>query len=207
MRNTIKSLTAIALASAVAMSWAASVSLYQSPDVKSQVTAKVKTGQRLIPIFQSKDHQGWIKVANPTNGTVGWMKIQNNKPKPATKTATKKTENGFVQRTITTTEKEGPKTYRVIEYSGNEKLSNKQVEKLMAQMEQRNAQMQQDMDRMMNDMRTNFFGFQPIITPPVVERVVVVPVAPEVTTANSSEESATPSDKKSFWQKIKKKVS
>ncbi|MDF1795200.1 MAG: SH3 domain-containing protein [Coxiellaceae bacterium] len=213
MRNTIKSFTALALVSVVGASWAASISLYQAPDVKSTVTAKVETGQRLIPIYQSNDHQGWIKVANPKDGAVGWMKVK--RAGDAThppKLVTKKTDDGFMRRVVTTTEKDGPKQYKVIEYSGSEKLDNKQVQKLIQSMEKRNAQMQADMNRMMNDMRTNFFGFQPI-EPPVVERVVLVPVQADAKDAGpkpSDEAANTVSEKpqkKTFWQKIKGKVS
>ncbi|MDF1760028.1 MAG: SH3 domain-containing protein [Coxiellaceae bacterium] len=213
MRYTIKSLTALALVSAVGVSWAAGISLYQAPDVKSTVATQVKTGQRLIPIYQSKDHKGWIKVANPADGKVGWMKMKS--ATDAThppKAMTQQSNHGFEQRVITTTEKDGPKQYKVIEYSGSDKLNHKQVQKLIQSMERRNAQMQADMNRMMNDMRTNFFGFQPI-EPPVVERVVLVPVQADAKDAGpkpSDEAAKAVSEKpqkKSFWQKIKGKAS
>ncbi|MDF1654147.1 MAG: SH3 domain-containing protein [Coxiellaceae bacterium] len=213
MRNTIKGLTALALVSVVGASWAASISLYQTPDVKSKVATQVETGQRLIPIYQSKEHQGWIKVANPADGKVGWMKFPgaHNGTHPP-KAMAKKASDGFVQRVVTTTEKDGPKQYKVVEYSGSEKLNHKQVQKLIQSMERRNAQMQQDMNRMMNDMRTNFFGFQPI-EPPVVERVVLVPVQADAKDAgpkpdaNAVNTASDEPQKKSFWQKIKNKVS
>jgi SH3-like domain-containing protein len=49
---------------------AASLSLYQNPDSKSNVIATVKEGQAIIPIFH---HDDWIKVGDPSNGNVGWV--------------------------------------------------------------------------------------------------------------------------------------
>ena len=49
---------------------AATLSLYQNPDSKSNVIASVKEGQAIIPIFH---HGDWIKVGDPSNGNVGWV--------------------------------------------------------------------------------------------------------------------------------------
>jgi len=49
---------------------AATLSLYQNPDSKSNVIASVKEGQAIIPIFH---HGEWIKVGDPSNGNVGWV--------------------------------------------------------------------------------------------------------------------------------------
>lgn len=52
---------------------AATLSLYQYPDSKSNVIASVKEGQAIVPIF---NHGDWIKVGDPTNGNVGWVSKQ-----------------------------------------------------------------------------------------------------------------------------------
>ena len=289
MKNIIKGLTAIGLASVVGSVWAASVPLYQAPDAKSAVTAQVQAGQRLIPIYRSHQHSNWVKVANPSNGKVGWLQISQPKikyvqkrvksqsptvahapkapkvvaksqppklvhvpkapkaPKAAVahqspkvvKAATKpapqhlptvvtkvdkvgdktvsvteiKPEQcGFIKRIVTTTDKNGPKQYQVIEYSGSDKMSDKQVQQVIRNMERRNMEMQRDMQRMMQDMQQNFFGFQPI-TPPVVEHIIVVPAqasaddAPKAKAKGATKAMTEKPAKKSFWDKVKNKVS
>lgn len=256
MKNIFKGLTAIGLASVVGSVCAASIPLYQAPDAKSAVAANVQAGQRLIPIYRSNQHSNWVKVADPSNGKVGWLQISQPKikyvqkpakpqlpksaqapavanapakplpkhgPKVVTKvdkvgdktvkvTEIKPEQGGFIKRIITTTEDNGPKQYQVIEYSGSEKMSDKQVQQVIRNMERRNMEMQRDMQRMMQDMQQNFFSFQPI-APPVMEHIIVVPAqasaddAPKAKADGAHKTVTEKPAKKSFWDKIKNKVS
>lgn len=227
MNKMITAVSALAMASLLGSAMAANIPLYTSPDTTSSVATKVASGERLIPIYRSEQHQGWLKVADPSNGKVGWLHVAQQrlvekpfskkqataprlpaapmakKDQSAAKTTIKveKQPAGFVKRTITTESDDGKKTYQIIEYSGSEKLDNQQVQKLVQGMQARNRQMQHDMHRMMQDMQDNFFGFQPIM-PPAVERIVVVPV--EADQANNHPEKR---EKKSLWHRIKDKMS
>lgn len=61
----------VALLSLVSVSaMAATLSLYQNPDPKSNVIATVKEGQAIVPIF---NHGDWVKIGDPSNGNVGWV--------------------------------------------------------------------------------------------------------------------------------------
>jgi len=46
------------------------ISLHQQPDEKSSVVASIPANQAIIPIFIQGE---WVKIADPTNGNVGWV--------------------------------------------------------------------------------------------------------------------------------------
>lgn len=249
MHKLIKGLAALGAMTMAASVWAAGIPLYQAPNTESKVATQVEAGTHLIPIYRSNEHRGWVKVANPRDGQVGWLRIEQPKlkwvQKPAAapkkqpaampalklqpakpakvaqtksaaegshkqlKNASKAQAEGFVQRVVTTDEGNGPKRYQVIEYSGPQRLSDKQIQQVIRNMERRNMQMQRDMQRMMDDMQRNFFGFQPIMPP--TERIVVVPAQVQAQDAPAASDKAAVTAQKpakpSFWQKIKDKVS
>jgi hypothetical protein len=212
MRKTLMVVTAASISLFMGSVWAAGIKLYSQPDTKAKVASEVPKGQRLIPIYQSPQHRGWLKVANPHDGSVGWMRLLPPKTKAPMAKPVKghmpidqpPVANQFSQRVVTTQEPgKAPQSYRVIEYSGPEKLSKQQLADVIARMEQRQQRLQQDMRRMMDNMQRDFFSFQPMALP-TVEHVVVVPVA-------ESTEKAAPlnqpePEKKSFWKKLKDKL-
>jgi len=53
--------------------YANSIKLYEQPNDSAKVVTTLKAGTQLIPIYQPKQGD-WIKVANPKNGDVGWIK-------------------------------------------------------------------------------------------------------------------------------------
>ena len=46
------------------------ITLYEQPDSKSKVVGTIAAGNALIPIFRQNN---WLKVADPSNGNVGWV--------------------------------------------------------------------------------------------------------------------------------------
>lgn len=81
MHRLIKGLAVAGAAALAGSVFAASIPLYQAPDAGSKVATQVQAGTRLIPIYRSNAHQGWVKVADPTDGKVGWLRLEQPKLK------------------------------------------------------------------------------------------------------------------------------
>lgn len=70
----IKKLLSAAILSLVATySFAQAIELYDQPKNDAKVVGKIDASTGIMPIFTPKDG-GWVKVADPTNGNVGWVK-------------------------------------------------------------------------------------------------------------------------------------
>ncbi len=81
----------------------------------------------------------------------------------------------YTQKIVTIDDGKGPKTYKVIEYSGPKKLSDSEIKSLGADMEKRQQEMDKMMERMMRSFWDEGFGF------PHIEHVNNMPkMAPKV---------------------------
>ncbi len=57
----------------VNLAYAETVTLYQEPKADSKTVATVDLAKGIVPIY-TPDGSDWIKVADPSNGNVGWIK-------------------------------------------------------------------------------------------------------------------------------------
>jgi len=55
------------------LSYAQNISLYDQPNGNAKVIGKIDTASGIIPIFKPQTGD-WVKVADPRNGNVGWIK-------------------------------------------------------------------------------------------------------------------------------------
>ncbi|MHB1221068.1 MAG: hypothetical protein ACYC0J_03650 [Gammaproteobacteria bacterium] len=70
----MKQILAVLLFSlACSTSFAADINLYDQPKTDAKAIAKIDPAIGIIPIFSSKDGV-WLKVGDPRNGNVGWIK-------------------------------------------------------------------------------------------------------------------------------------
>ena len=65
-------LFATTLASSVI--FAKNINLYDQPLDNAKVVGSVDLAAGIIPIYTPKDNTAWVKVADPRNGNVGWVK-------------------------------------------------------------------------------------------------------------------------------------
>ncbi|CAN5272403.1 hypothetical protein BH10PSE19_BH10PSE19_18040 [soil metagenome] len=152
----------------------AALTLYEQPDEKSKVVVTLNKDIPLLPIFDP--HKGdWIKVADPTNGNVGWIKGNELK---SHSTWPRSTGFSVQEQTITTDTKTGvkPQTYKVMVVGDSNPLKPEEAQALVKQMQARQQQWQQRMDRMMErfffqarEFEDDFFNF------PLFQRVIIVP--------------------------------
>jgi len=69
-------LMALFMAVAVtASSAAATLSLHQKPEADSKIVGQVDLDKGVLTIYQPKSSE-WVKVANPANGDVGWVRVR-----------------------------------------------------------------------------------------------------------------------------------
>jgi hypothetical protein len=73
--NIRKIVAAGLLVMATPLTFAANIALYAQPNQSSQLVSKVQDSSNLIKIIKGK--HGWVKVADKSNGQVGWV---NSKP-------------------------------------------------------------------------------------------------------------------------------
>lgn len=154
------------------------IQLHEKPDANSGIVDTIQHNAPITPIFSQTDPAGnvWIKVANPKNGNVGWVKAQDIKQK------------GYPELYLKTfNDKSGNKDtqgYQVMEYSGSQPLTPKQMETLMQNVQKNQIDMEKTMNQLMQESMNNFnnqmksMQLQPVYVP-VIQPVILVPAKPK----------------------------
>lgn len=143
---------------ATAPVFAKTINLYSEPKTDSKVTGTVNIEDGVTIVYTPKSGE-WIKVANPTNGDVGWIKSSD------------LGGNGYNMRIMTSGD--GTHSYSVYQFgAGSSQYNQQQLEKKMRQFEKQQRMMQIHMAHMFNDM---FYFPQPIFIP-----VLMVPEQPKL---------------------------
>ena len=140
----------ILLATATTVS-AKAINLYSEPKTDSKVTGTINTQAGVTIVYTPKSSE-WIKVANPSNGDVGWVK------------GSDLGDAGYNMRVFTSGD--GSHRYSVYQLSsGNSQFNQKQLEIDMRNIEQQQRMLQIHMAHIFNDM---FYFPQPVFVVPVV---------------------------------------
>lgn len=123
------------------------INLYDQPKSDAKVVGTIDPSTGIIPIYTPKDST-WVKVGNPTNGNVGWVK--------ATDLAqASTTSNGFsfsqqIENTGT-----GPEKY-VFKLGIPTKLTKEQSDALYQEVQKQQAIIQQGVQKLIQDMFSNY---------------------------------------------------
>lgn len=141
---------------------AKNISLYDQPKVDAKIVGTINSDNGIIPIFTPKDNV-WIKVGDPNNGNVGWVKSSDLKNITGGYT--------FSQHIISTGT--GPHNYNIVQFGGPEQLTPAQSQAMLKKMEQRQQTLQKDMQLMMQDVFKNNQTVFPMMVP-----VIIVPEKP-----------------------------
>ncbi|HSW69877.1 MAG TPA: SH3 domain-containing protein [Gammaproteobacteria bacterium] len=159
--------------------FAKNINLYEEPKTDAKIVGTIDPSTGIIPIFTPQEG-GWVKVGNPNNGNVGWVKSED-----LAKSSTTPTGFSFSQK-IESTGK-GPETY-VFKLGIPTSLSKEQSEALYKQIQKQQAAIQQGIQKIIQNTFTNFnkpgsAGMEEI---PIIMPVVVVPSpAPAKTNTNA----------------------
>jgi len=167
----ILSITAIILPTS---SLASTVNLYDQPKADAKVIGTVDISTGVIPIFSSPQGD-WMKVGDPRNGNVGWIKSIDLSGNGGS------TSFSFTQKMINNGK--GPQTYRIIQYGTPQKLTPEQT-KALQQLEMQQQHFQKEWQDMMDlfDHEFSHQMFMPGMNYPMIMPVVVVPVQKETST-------------------------
>lgn len=131
------------------------LNIHEEASEKAKVVFEVQAGDKLIPIIK---HGEWLKVANPKDGKVGWVKV-------ADLQGHLSLNNGinYQQRIITNKSDHGvPNVYRVIDYTGPNKMSQEEMDEIFKQMQARQEQIQKYMQAMLQSMFNSFQSLQQV---------------------------------------------
>jgi SH3-like domain-containing protein len=58
---------------AASVSFAKNINLYEQPKTDAKVVATIDPAQGIVPIY-TPDKSEWVKIGDPRNGNVGWVK-------------------------------------------------------------------------------------------------------------------------------------
>ncbi len=138
--------------------FAKSINLYAEPLDNAKVISTIDLSKGVVPIYTPKEG-GWVKVGDPNNGNVGWIKSSDMEVAPAT----------FTQQVVTPAsgQSQSIQTFQYGNAPSNAPLANpqqqqQQVQELMNKLKNDptiHPQAQQIMQKMVNDIN-NFYQQQ-----------------------------------------------
>jgi len=135
------------------------INFYNQPMDNAKILGSMDSEAGVITIFTPKDSQ-WIKVADPRNGNVGWIKSSD------------LNVSGVSYNVITTGN--GKQNYQVIQFGTGPSMSPEEVAQMTKQIQRRQEAIQKNMQQMVRDMFNDpFWGSKPLIMP-----IVVMPEQP-----------------------------
>jgi hypothetical protein len=189
---------------AAPLAFAKTINLYADPNNTAKVVGTIESSNTMVPIFSDKTGI-WMKVGDPKNGNVGWIKVSD---------VTNAKSNGggvsgfsMTEQTIDT--KDGPTTYRTIQF-GNGAPAHPEsaqaiIQKIQAQQTQIQQQTQKAYTNLYRDMnvlyQTNpavfnnpgFPLFMPvIIVPPQSNAIAIPPTNPAKPVATPVSDTPAP---------------
>ncbi len=141
--------------------FAKNINLYDQPKSNAKIIGQIDPAAGIVPIFTPKDNTAWVKVGDPLNGNVGWIKSE--------ELSHAGSSFSFTQSIVTKGGK--PQHYQIIQV-GNPKVDPKQSQAIIKKIEAEQLAIQKNMQLMMEDMFKN-----PSMTIPVPMVWFVQPVA------------------------------
>ncbi|MES2216929.1 MAG: SH3 domain-containing protein [Pseudomonadota bacterium] len=194
-----KSLKLSALVLTVVSSFATSavlaknISLYEEPKTDSKVVASIDSSSTLVPIFSNKSGD-WMKVGDPKNGNVGWIKVSD--------LSTSKGDSessGFSMTEQTVGTPNGPQTYRTIQFGNGSPMGSDQAQSIIQKIQTQQAQIQKNTQQMYNnlyrDMNALYLSNPAAFSNggfPVFMPVIVIPQQATTTVPVTPNKPATP---------------
>lgn len=129
--------------------FAKDLKLLQKPEDGASVITKVQSGDELITIYSPKDSK-WLKVADPRNGKVGWVKKSDLSVEDSFNPA-KQDQQGMYRQQFERKhrDKNGNVTgHERVEYYGTEKMNQQDLERMVRKMRLQQMRMHHMMNRM-----------------------------------------------------------
>lgn len=177
-RNNLLVLLTLFTISSSSFCLAKTINYYDQPKAESKLLGTMDSEAGVITIYKPKEGD-WIKVADPRNGNVGWIKTS------------ELGNTNFNLKVINSNN--GNQTYQVIQFSNAEPMSNSQINEYIKKMQERQKRMNQDMQKMMDDLiQDPWFGLGHF---PTIMPIIVVPekyIAPPLKKPSATPVQPTP---------------
>ena len=125
--------------------FAKTIPLYSEPKSDSKTSGTVNTETGVTIVYTPKNSE-WIKVANPSNGDVGWVKSND-------------LGNHQYNMQVITSDN-GKQSYRVYQFGTNKQYTKEQIDKEMKRFEEQQHMLHQHIGQLFNDV---FYFPQPFI--------------------------------------------
>ena len=147
------------------------IPLYDTPAANAKVVGKVDLAKGIVPIFTSKDGK-WMKVGNPNDGSVGWMKSDaiNNSGMSFT----------FSQQMIDNGKSGGSHTFQIMQF-GNDKNNDVKTQEMLKKMQLQQQNLQRSIDASVVNMLNEINSLNSVrwnattVMPPMIVPVVLMP--------------------------------
>jgi hypothetical protein len=154
------------------------VNLYEQPKTDSKVVATIDSASNMIPILSAPGGQ-WMKVGDPKNGNVGWLKLSdvtNSKP------GSMSTSSGFSMTEQTVPTSNGPQTFRTIQFGNGDPMGTDKAQAILQRLQKQQAEIQGVTQKMYNEyyrdmnalMQSNPAAFANTPFPPFMP-VIIIP--------------------------------
>jgi hypothetical protein len=119
------------------------INLYQDPKPDAKVVTTIDSTAKMVPIITSKEGD-WMKVGDPKNGNVGWVKVSDVETGGGSFT-------GFTITQHTVSTSKGPRTIQTIQFSEPQVMSPAESDAMVKQMQQRQEELQKSIQKVMNE--------------------------------------------------------
>lgn len=152
-----------------AATFAKEISLYDQPKTDAKAIRTIDLSAGIIPIYTPKD-SGWVKIADPKNGDVGWVKSSD-----VNSASTSQSIFTFTQSVDNKT----PTTYRIMQFGQPTNLTPEQSKALVKQMQKEQQEMRDSMQGMMRNMDRMFYNdwhFMQSNAFPFIVPIMIMPV-------------------------------
>jgi hypothetical protein len=176
---------------AAPLSQAKILDVYDQPKDNAKITGKIDTEVGIVPIYTPKG-SAWIKVANPANGDVGWIK------QASLETPGAMTSSFSFSQQVSNNHGKGPQTF-IIQYGTPKQLPPDQAQRMLKQIQDNQAAIQHSMQKVMDNIFQNMhqqeWGNYPIVMPVVILPQKLLPNQSSVTNDTLQKTKAVKSTK------------
>lgn len=164
----------IGLATALLASYclAKNINLYDQPKADAKIIGTIDPSKGIVPIFSPKQSE-WVKIGDPHNGNVGWVKSSE-------LASAGNTSSGYSFSQEMTTQGNQPKSM-IMQFGQLPQLTPEQTDSIYKQAQEQSAIIQSRMLRMMQDIYNG--GNMPM---PVIMPIVVMPQQMNTPTQNTN---------------------
>jgi uncharacterized protein YgiM (DUF1202 family) len=147
------------------------LNIYEKPDANAKIIASVKRDEQLMPFFYT-EKKDWVKIGNPKNGDVGWVKIAEFEQQPI---VINKINATGTEQLIVDEKNRGRYPQIFVQYGSQKDLKEKDIQKAVRDIEKRNKtereNIQKDIQDLLSKFDSLFNGIQPIIIIPSDEKI------------------------------------